>query len=99
IHLAETREELELLETHTGPFVDFLKDLGAWDGGGLADLGELIRIHRNVPHVAFAHGNYLASGPISPENTVIYCPRTHSYFGHAPHPFAEMLARGVCVAL
>jgi cytosine/adenosine deaminase-related metal-dependent hydrolase len=30
---------------------------------------------------------------------VVYCPRTHAAFGHAPHPFRELLARGVRVAL
>src|SRR5439155_6487571 len=31
--------------------------------------------------------------------SVVYCPRTHAAFGHAPHPFREFLARGVRVAL
>src|SRR5262249_2045586 len=31
--------------------------------------------------------------------SVIYCPRTHSFFGHQPYPLAEMLAAGVHVAV
>src|SRR5262249_48639500 len=27
------------------------------------------------------------------------CPRTHAYFGHAPHPWRLMLLRGINVAL
>src|SRR5262249_10763165 len=39
-HLAETREELELLEHRRGPFVDFLKELGVWDPKGLVSCPE-----------------------------------------------------------
>jgi len=35
IHLAETAEEMELLEKRTGPFVEFLREVGAWDPEGL----------------------------------------------------------------
>jgi cytosine/adenosine deaminase-related metal-dependent hydrolase len=31
--------------------------------------------------------------------SVVYCPRTHAYFGHRPHRFLEMLARGINVAV
>ncbi len=30
---------------------------------------------------------------------MIYCPRTHAAFGHARHPFREMMARNISVAL
>jgi cytosine/adenosine deaminase-related metal-dependent hydrolase len=50
-----------------------------------------------------AHVNYcddaemelLSGGPAS----VVYCPRTHAYFGHPPHRWREMLGRGINVAL
>jgi cytosine/adenosine deaminase-related metal-dependent hydrolase len=90
---------MELLSTHTGPFVDFLKGLGVWDADGLTNLRELLHIHRDVRHVAFAHGNYLGRQPLPPGNSIVYCPRTHAYFGHPSHPFADLVSRGVCVAL
>ncbi len=31
--------------------------------------------------------------------SVVYCPRTHAFFGHEPYPLAELLQRGVRVAL
>ena len=31
--------------------------------------------------------------------SVVYCPRTHAYFGHAAYPLAKMLAAGVNVVL
>jgi cytosine/adenosine deaminase-related metal-dependent hydrolase len=37
----------------------------------------------------------LAGGKAS----VVYCPRTHRYFGHPPHRWREMLARGINVAV
>src|SRR5262249_37047928 len=50
--------------------------------------------------VAFAHGNFLRpDAPFPPGGSVVYCPRTHAYFGHPPHPFPQLLARGVRVAL
>jgi cytosine/adenosine deaminase-related metal-dependent hydrolase len=48
------------------------------------------------------HGNYLNAkllGMNQPTTTVIYCPRTHAAFGHASHPFPQILAGGGRVAL
>jgi cytosine/adenosine deaminase-related metal-dependent hydrolase len=101
IHLAESREELELLHHHRGPFVPFLKDLGVWDAGGLASSPACIMkvVDQPIPKL-FVHGNYLASSARIPRNsTIIYCPRTHAAFGHTPHPFRHFLRRGIRVAL
>jgi cytosine/adenosine deaminase-related metal-dependent hydrolase len=101
IHLAETAAELELLEYHRGPFVPFLTELGVWEPSGLVNtLGELQRRTRSAGPVLFAHGNYLSPTSVIPANgSVVYCPRTHAAFGHPPHPFQQLLARGVRVAL
>jgi cytosine/adenosine deaminase-related metal-dependent hydrolase len=50
------------------------------------------------------HGNYLDAVEFDwlqnhPQVSVVYCPRTHAYFQHAPHPWREMLERGINVAL
>ena len=111
VHLAESREELELLKYHSGPFVPFLQDLGVWDADGLAaGPASLMRIcYQYVtprPHapqgnaLLFVHGNYLKpSACIPSHSTIIYCPRTHIAFGHAPHPFRSFLQRGIRIAL
>jgi cytosine/adenosine deaminase-related metal-dependent hydrolase len=101
IHLAETREELELLEHHSGSFVPFLSELGVWDANGLIkDVEELLRLTEESASVLFIHGNYLDSNVAFPRGaTVIYCPRTHAAFGHAPYPLRNFLANGVRVAL
>jgi aminodeoxyfutalosine deaminase len=111
VHLAESREELELLKYHRGPFVPFLKDLGVWDADGLAaGPASLMRIcyqyvtpRRYVPRgdaLLFVHGNYLKpSACIPSHSTIIYCPRTHAAFRHAPHPFRSFHQRGIRIAL
>lgn len=101
IHLAESREELELLRHHRGPFVPFLEQLGVWDPAGLVGHPEAVLSVAviRIPTL-FIHGNYLApSADIPGNSTVVYCPRTHAAFGHAPHPFRQFLERGVRVAL
>jgi cytosine/adenosine deaminase-related metal-dependent hydrolase len=107
MHLAETREELELLERGSGPFADFLGSLGVWrdrfwmpDGTVQAYLEVLARAPRGL----IVHGNYLTRPDIAflaqhPQLTVVYCPRTHHFFGHEAHPWRDMLEAGVSVAL
>jgi aminodeoxyfutalosine deaminase len=97
-HLAETQDELELLGHHRGPFVDFLKELGAWDPSGLVP--DPLDVIRMLPRGIFVHCNYLdAATPFTKQQTVVVCPRTHAAFGHPRHPFPEFLKRGIRVAL
>lgn len=101
-HLAETPAELELLRDHTGPFVDFLQVVGAWEPSGLAALESMLIRSRYVGRYLFAHANYLpldACRYIAGLHTIVYCPRTHAAFGHPRHPVADFLARGVRVCL
>jgi len=101
MHLAETSAELELLAGHTGPFVPFLSELGVWDPQGLVKgIDEVRQLTAPAPSVVFVHGNYLDPQlSLPPGTSIVYCPRTHAAFGHEPHPFRALLARGVRVAL
>jgi cytosine/adenosine deaminase-related metal-dependent hydrolase len=107
-HLAESREELQLLRSGDGPFVKLLQDLGAWDpdaiprGSSPLDyLKMLAEAHRAL----IIHGNYLDEEEIGfialnrNRMSVVYCPRTHDYFQHDPYPLAKMLAAGINVAI
>jgi cytosine/adenosine deaminase-related metal-dependent hydrolase len=107
-HLAETPDEAEFLATHTGPFRDLWARLGAWDDRVPAFDGGPIRYAQalgllDYERTLLAHVNYcdddelaiLARGKAS----VVYCPRTHRYFGHPPHRWREMLATGINVAV
>ncbi|MCA9111258.1 MAG: amidohydrolase family protein [Planctomycetaceae bacterium] len=107
MHLAETHEELELLRQGTGLLAEMLKDFGVWrdrfwmPGGSVgAYLEELSRAGQAL----VVHGNYLNIEEIEflatqPQMTVVYCPRTHHFFGHRNHPWRRMLESGVNVAL
>src|SRR5262249_49107033 len=101
IHLAESAAELELLERHSGPFVPFLAERGVWDPSGLAwSADHVLRLTEAARTVLYIHGNYLApDASIPPHGSIVYCPRTHATFGHAPHPFRDFLARGIRIAL
>jgi cytosine/adenosine deaminase-related metal-dependent hydrolase len=112
-HLAEMPEELRLLRHRDGPLREFLEDLDAWDedwepiGPRPADYvrrGELRKADWLI-----AHGTYFEPDDFwqlrpeaAPDNhrvAVAFCPRTHARFGHAPHPYREMLERGAIVCL
>lgn len=102
MHIAESQAELELLEKRAGSFVEFLKELGAWDPAGLVPniesiFEELKRHSGTYRSNLFIHGNYLA--PAKLPGTLVYCPRTHAAFGHPPHPFRQFMKKGTCVAL
>lgn len=104
-HLAESLDELVLLARHEGAFVDFLQAVGVWHPEGLmASPAAVVASLRStagtsVPRL-LAHGNYLkAETPGLTGALVVYCPRTHAAFGHSPHPFAALEARGVRVVL
>jgi cytosine/adenosine deaminase-related metal-dependent hydrolase len=100
IHIAETRAELELLQDHRGPLVDFLQELGVWHPQGLiASTTELIAKCRRAGRTLLIHGNYLSPEQASSQDTLIYCPRTHAGFGHDPYPLEDFLARGTRIGL
>jgi cytosine/adenosine deaminase-related metal-dependent hydrolase len=106
-HLAETPDEASFLAEQTGPFRDLWSYIGVWDEHVPRIQGGPIRFAREVGLLDYptllAHVNYcddaemelLAGSRVS----VVYCPRTHSYFGHPPHRWRQMLARGINVAL
>ena len=107
MHLAETRDELEFLMHGRGEFVEMLKSFGAWPEGGLP-LGrrplDILRTLADAPRALVVHGNYLSDDEIDfiaarPQMSVVYCPRTHEFFNHDPHPWRQLLAKGANVAL
>ena len=108
MHVAESPEELRLLRTGTGPFRDLLQRLDAWVEGAFPGgveprdyLQLLSQSHRSL----VIHGNYLSKSDWeflaghADRMSVVYCPRTHEFFRHAPYPLAEMLDAGVSMAV
>lgn len=101
VHLAETAAEQELLLLRRGQLVPFLRDLDVWEPDGLAeDAQHALNLLNGLSPTLLVHCNYLAPSASIPHNcTIVYCPRTHSAFAHAPHPFRHFLQRGIRVAL
>ncbi len=108
MHLAESMEELELLSSQSGPFVELLNEFDAWDPSAIPRgirpldyLNSLAKAHRAL----VIHGNFLIDNEIAflaeraDHMSVVYCPRTHSYFQHGRYPLNELIAAGVNVAL
>jgi cytosine/adenosine deaminase-related metal-dependent hydrolase len=106
-HLAETPHEETFLDNHSGPFRGLWQTLQAWDEDVPTFRGGPVRFAQAVGLLDYptllAHVNYcdddelrlLAAGKAS----VVYCPRTHAYFGHPPHRWRDMLRMGINVAI
>jgi cytosine/adenosine deaminase-related metal-dependent hydrolase len=106
-HLAESAAEAGFLKEHSGPLRELWDAWLTWDEHVPRYDGGPIRYARDLGLLEYptllAHVNYiddeeldvLAGGQAS----VVYCPRTHRFFGHPPHRFQEMLARGVNVCI
>jgi cytosine/adenosine deaminase-related metal-dependent hydrolase len=108
MHIAESREELELLRDGTGPFQELLEERGMWDDGAIPHSSrplDYLRMLADAPRALVIHGNYLDEeeraflAANSERMSLIHCPRTHSYFFHPPFPLSQLLANGVRVAL
>lgn len=108
MHLAESREEIQLVAGGSGRFVDFLRQLGAWEPGNFPPNGrplDYLKTLAEAHRALVIHGNYLDDEEIAflaeraEQMAVVYCPRTHAYFHHAQHPLQKLLASGATVAL
>jgi cytosine/adenosine deaminase-related metal-dependent hydrolase len=108
MHLAEWREELELLRTGGGPLRRFLERIGAWDPTAFSvgtRPGDYLASLAGAERVLVVHGNYLAQDEIAlvgrqaERMAVVYCPRTHAYFRHDQYPLEKLLAAGARVCL
>jgi aminodeoxyfutalosine deaminase len=106
-HLAETREELEFLRSGTGPIKSFLESVNAWPKDwtppGVDPVSYLEQSGVLETPVLLIHCNYLDGDSmrkiLRSRSSVVYCPRSHNFFGHKDHPVRELLDLGVNVAL
>jgi len=108
MHVAESREELQLLSHGTGPLREMLQQLDAWQPAAFARRSEprdYLELLAAAWRSLVVHGNYLAPrdwdflAQHAARMAVVYCPRTHDYFAHDPYPLAEMLRRGARVVV
>ncbi|MCP4707314.1 MAG: amidohydrolase family protein [Planctomycetes bacterium] len=106
-HLAETTDEIEFLTSGTGPCYDYLKRIDRWDGSFVCPHRSPVDYFLSLdlpPHpFLLAHVNYLTEDELltlsQTSHSVVYCPRSHRFFQHPPHPFQKMLAAGINLCL
>ena len=107
VHLAETPEEEVFCRTGRGPLADFVRDLGVmppdWRPPGLRPIPYLAEQGLGQTAAVIAHANYASDDEIRWMGrqglSVVYCPPSHRFFGHAPYPLAAMLRAGVNLCL
>jgi cytosine/adenosine deaminase-related metal-dependent hydrolase len=106
LHAAETADEIEWLRDGSGAVAEFLSRHGlpsatAAVRGRVIELLHRLLMTRLRP--LLAHMNFADAAELSmladTRCSVAYCPRTHAFFGHPPHGWREMLARGINVAI
>ena len=108
MHLAESREELQLLRDGDGPFRELLEERSMWDGSAIPRGSrplDYLRALVEAPRALVVHGNYFDQEEIEflgqrrERMSIAFCPRTHGYFRHEAYPLEAMLDAGVRVAL
>lgn len=106
-HLAETPDESKFLKEQRGVFRSLWESFGTWSDGVETFRGSPIEMAQAVGLLehptSLAHVNYCSDAELDilsrGKASVVYCPRTHRYFGHPPHRWREMLERGINVAV
>jgi len=109
MHLAETRDERQLLRHHTGPLLEMMRRADPDYNPKSVLLGkrpmDYLRLLSAAPSAFIVHGNYLDDEELRflaahrETMSVIYCPRSHAYFRHSSYPLRKMLDYGVRVLL
>ncbi len=106
LHWAETPGELAFLRGEPVSAADgFLAALasGAVAAPRCGAMEFLERVTAGLPRGLMAHGNYVSDEELpalaASGHAIVFCPRAHRFFGHAPHPFARMAKRGVRVVI
>jgi cytosine/adenosine deaminase-related metal-dependent hydrolase len=108
MHLAESREELSWIENGGGSMQEFLEGVVGEAGLPTRDRRSLAQYIEDLCRAPFAfiiHGNYLNQEAIDmlakyrSKAAVVYCPRTHQFFGHPPHPLLALRRHGIQVTL
>jgi cytosine/adenosine deaminase-related metal-dependent hydrolase len=106
-HLAESPDEAEFLATAGGPLARLWDKLGGLDDRVPRFPGGPIRMARATGLLdrptLLAHVNYCDNDEMrileDGRASVVWCPRTHAYFGHPPHRWREMRRRGIRVMI
>jgi cytosine/adenosine deaminase-related metal-dependent hydrolase len=107
VHLGESREEIELLESGHGPWRELLEELGAWDTAwvppAMDPAAYLDRMRILGPHLLAVHGVHLSDPALerlaARGTTLVTCPRSNAYVGVGDPPIDRFYRAGVAVAV
>jgi cytosine/adenosine deaminase-related metal-dependent hydrolase len=104
MHLAESLAEHEMYAGQRGSMFDWLKrqrDMA--DCQGRSPVQQVRRYGLLDGNFLAVHANYLDDADIAAlaqsGSSVVHCPQSHAYFGHAPFPFQKLRDAGVNVCL
>jgi cytosine/adenosine deaminase-related metal-dependent hydrolase len=104
MHLAESVAEYEMYATRRGPMFDWLKNQRDMSDCQNRTPVQQARHYGLLGENFLAiHANYLDDADIAAlaesGSSVVHCPQSHAYFGHAPLPFQKLHDAGVNVCL
>lgn len=105
-HLAESSEEMQMFRDASGPAFDFLKSIGRpmEDCGHHTPISFAVRTQSIDEHWIIAHLNELDPGDFdllkrAPKFHIAHCPRSHTFFGHAPFALERLRQLGFNICL
>ncbi len=107
VHLGESPEEVEFLQTGRGPFRDLLDDLGAWDETwtppGIRPAAYVQQCGALHDRLLVVHGTQFDDDDLAlvarARATLVSCVRSNRWVGAGAPPVAEALAAGVRLAV
>jgi cytosine/adenosine deaminase-related metal-dependent hydrolase len=107
VHLAESRQETELLQRGEGPFRDLLQEIGAWDEEwtppGCGSVAYLERLQFLGPRTLAVHGVQMDSADLArlaqAGATLVTCPRSNRHVGAGAPPIARFYDSAVPIAI
>jgi len=108
MHLAESREEMQLIHDKNGPLLErMLRADPTYDPHrNLLDSPlEYLKRLAAADHILIVHANYLTDQEMlflddnADRFSVVFCPRSHRHLGHDRFPLEKMLKYGVRVLL
>lgn len=108
MHLGESLDEMELLCSHSGRLHQLLIDRGVWNPAGLPRgirLTDYLEQLAKAPRALAIHGNFFGEEEYEvlarhrDRMSLVICPRTCNYFLPTLPPIAELIAKGMSVAI